>query len=201
LINVATEIIMHLYLDRRPKHLLQIILLDIRTHQIILSLIEVLHLPLTHIRTMVPDMVLVVLPTHLHPGRPTFILSLSVDHMPCQGQCPLIRIDLLVRRITVIDHPSLRLFIIIKDIMDTILVEPIIITIKVDHRCPLIFLRVLLHLWELVITIAIATVIGITEEGEEEGEEDTITEDRTLLVVATGGDEIPSKYFELAGNM
>lgn len=96
LINVATGIIMHHHLDRLPKHL-QIIILDICNHQIILSLIEVFHLPayhlsLTHIRVTVPDMVLVALPTHLHlMGPTTFIQSPSVDHIPCQDQYLLIR--------------------------------------------------------------------------------------------------------------
>lgn len=102
-----------------------------------------------------------------------------------------------MRRITVTDHPSLSLFLITKDIMDTILVEPTIITLKADHRYLLIFPHVLLRLWELVIAIAIATVIGITEEAEG----GTITEDQTLLVVvATGGGEIPNKSLRPALN-
>jgi hypothetical protein len=103
-----------------------------------------------------------------------------------------------VRRITAIDHPSLSLFLITKDIMDTILVEPtIIIIIQADQRYPLIFPHVLLRLWELVIAIAIATVIGITEEAAG----DTITEEQTLLVVvATGGGEIPNKSLRPAVN-
>jgi hypothetical protein len=94
LINVATGIIMHQHLDRLPK---QIIILDICNHQITLSLIEVFHLlayhlSLMHIRVMVPDMVLVALPTHLLlPGPTTFIQSLSVDHIPCQDQYLLIQ--------------------------------------------------------------------------------------------------------------
>ena len=200
LINVVTEIIMLLYrLHRLPKHL-QIILLDIYIHQITLTLTEVhlpaYHLLLMHIRAMVPGMV--VLPTLLL-GLIMFILSLSMDHIPCQGQYLLI--CLLLRLIIVIDHLSIQLFIIIKDIMDTILVletivgslvEATIITIKADHhhhRCLLIFLHGLLHLWEPVITIVTVTVIGITE-----AKGGTITEDQTLLVVvATGGGEIPNK--------
>ena len=207
LTNVATEIIMHLYLlDRLPKHL-QIIILDICNPQITLTLTEV-HLPayllllLMYIRAMVPGMVVLVVPPTLPLllGHIMFILSLSLDHIPCQ--CFIILICLL-RRIIVIDHLSLRLIIIIEDIMDTILalemivgslVEATIITIKADHHCLLIFLRVLLHLWDSVITIVTVTVtvtvIGITEgKGGK-----IITEDRTLLlvVVATGGDEIPN---------
>ena len=98
LINVATEIIIHLYLlDRLPKHL-QIIIIDIRNHQITLTLTEV-HLPayhhhhLMHIRTMVPGMVvLVVLHTLLlRPGHIMFIPSLSLDHILCQGQYLIIQ--------------------------------------------------------------------------------------------------------------
>ena len=78
--------------------------------------------------------------------------------------------------------------------MDTILVLGTIAgslveatTIKADHlhSCLLIFLHVLLHLWEPVITIVIVTVIGITE-----AKGGTITEDQILLVV--GGGEIPN---------
>ena len=155
LTNVATEIIMHLYLlDRLPKHL-QIIILDICSPQITLTLTEV-HLPaylllLMYIRAMVPGMVVLVVP-HTLPlllGHIMFILSLSLDHIPCQ--CFIILICLL-RRIIVIDHLSLRLIIIIEDTilaLETIvgsLVETTIITIKADHHCLLIFLRVLLHL-------------------------------------------------------
>ena len=74
------------------------------------------------------------------------------------------------------------------------LVEAIISTIKADHyyRYLLIFLHVLLHLWEPVITIVIVSmsVIGITEAMGG-----TITEDQILLV-ATGGGEIPNKSAE-----
>ena len=199
LINEATEIIMHRYLlHRLPKHL-QIIILDICIHQITLTLTEV-HLPtyhhlLMHIRAMAPGMV--VRPTLLL-GLIMFIPPLTLDHIPCQGQYLLI--CLLLRRIIAIDHLSLRIFIIIKDTMDTILVletivgslvEATITIIKADHhyRCLLIFLHVLLHLWEPVITIVIVTVIGITEV-----KGGTITEDQTLLVVvATGDGEIPYK--------
>lgn len=93
LINVATEIIMHLYLlHRLPKHL-QIISIDICIHQITLTLIEVhlptYHLLLMHILAMVPGMVLLTLLLDL--GLIMFIPSLSLDHIPCQGQYLLIR--------------------------------------------------------------------------------------------------------------
>ena len=61
LINVATEIIIHLYLLHHLLKHLQIIMLDISIHQITLTLTEV-HLPICHhhllmlIPTMVPGM-------------------------------------------------------------------------------------------------------------------------------------------------
>lgn len=95
LINVATGTIIYLYLlDRFPKHL-QIILIDICNHQITLSLTEVVRLPgclllLMHIRVMAPGMVVLeVPPTHPIISLPS--LSVLVHHIPCRGQCLLIR--------------------------------------------------------------------------------------------------------------
>ena len=212
LINVATEIIMHLYLlPRLPKHL-QIIILDICIHQITLTLTEVLlptyHL-LIHIRTMVPDMV--VLPTLsillIIICNHQIILTLTEVRLPAYH----IHILTMVIGMVVLPTLSLRIFIIIKDIMDTILVLEMIVgslveatIIKADHhhlRFLLISLHVLLHLWEPVITIVTVTVtvIGITEAKGTI----IITEDQTLLVVvATGGGEIPNKVCgTIAGDM
>jgi len=219
LINVVTEITIHLYLlHRLPKHL-QIIILDICIHQIILTLTEVhlraYHHHLIHIRTMVPGMV--VLPTLsslqliiIFNHQITF--TLTEVHIPAYHHHHHHHIHILamVPGKVVLPTLNLRTIIIIKDIMDTILVletivgnhvEDIIIitTIKADHHhhpCLLIFLLVLLHLWEPVITIVIVivTVIDITDPMGV-----TITEDQILLVVvATGGGEIP---ITSAGNM
>ena len=199
LINVATEIIMHLYLlHRLPKHL-QIIILDICIHQITLTLTEV-HLPtyhhlLMHIQVTVPGMV--VLPTlslRFIICNHQITLTLTEVHLPAYHH---MHIRAMVPGMVVLPILSLRIIIIIKDIMDTILVlemivgslvEATVITIKADHhrRCLLIFLHVHLHLWEPVITIVIDII---------EGKGGTITEDQILLVVvvATGGGEIPNK--------
>jgi hypothetical protein len=97
----------------------------------------------------------------------------------------------------VIGRLSLRLLIIIKDIMDIILVleiivgspaEATIIIIKADlHSCLPIFLHVLLHLWEPVIMIVIVDII-------EEAERGRTTEDRTLLAAAAS---YPTSLWEL----
>ena len=99
LINVATEIIIHLCLLDH-KHL-QRILLDIYNNQITLSLTEVVYLPIYRLLPMhIPVMVratvfLVVLLTRRPlPGHIIFVPSLSVlvhHRIPCQGQCRLIQ--------------------------------------------------------------------------------------------------------------
>jgi len=209
LINVATEITIHLYLlHRLPKHL-QIIILDIYIHQIILTSTEV-HLRayhhLMHIRAMVPGMVLPTLSLQLIIiCNHQITLTLTEVHLRAYHHL-LMHIRATVPAVVVLPTISLRI-IIIEDIMDTILVletivgslvEATIITIKADHhhRYLLIFLNVLLHLWEPVIAIVIVivtvTVIDITE-----AKGGTITEDQILLVVvATGGGEIPNKSTE-----
>ena len=183
LINVAIEIIIHLYLQHR-LHQITLIEVHLRAYR---------HL-LMYIRAMVPGMVVL----------PTLTLRLTIM---CNHQITLTLTEvhlpvyhLLLIHIRVMAPGMVVLIIIIINIMDTILVletivgslvEAIIITIKADHphhRCLLIFLHVLLHLWVRVKTIAIviATEIDITEEMGG-----TITEDQTLLVVvATGGGEM-----------
>ena len=199
LINVVTEITIHLYLlHRLPKHL-QIIILDICIHQITLNLTEVHlrayhHHLLIHIRAMVLGMVVLTIRLRIIIiCNHQIILTLTEVHLPAFHL--LMHIRVMVPGMVVLLTLSLRIIIIIGDIMvlETIvgsLVEATItiITIKADHhlRCLLIFLRVLLHLWEPVITI----VIDITE-----AKGGTITEDQTLLVVvATGGGEITNKF-------
>lgn len=204
LINVAIEIIIHLYLQHLPKHF-QIIILDTRIHQITSTEVHLraYHRLLMHIRVMVLGMV--VLPT-LSPSliimcNHQITLTLTEVHLPACHHHLIMHIRVTAPGMVVLPTLNLRLIIIIiKDIMDTILVletivgeTTIIIIIKVDHHhhsCLLIFLHVLLHLWvrvkTIVIVIVIATEIDITEEMGG-----TITEDKTLLVVVgTGGDEI-----------